>query len=85
MASFLPASIWADDWHPPNSDRVFTATKLYKQVFAAANLGNGNIVKLEIHARSSLLMAEILDTHLTKAAASGDYTDILSPEQEYQV
>ena len=30
-------------------------------------------------------MAEILDTHLTKATASGDYKDILSPEQEYQV
>lgn len=38
-----------------------------------------------IHARSFLLMAEILNTHLMKAAASGDYTDILSSEQEYQV
>ncbi|KAF8955020.1 hypothetical protein BDZ97DRAFT_1675363, partial [Flammula alnicola] len=85
-SSFLPPPIWESTWNPPTpTSEVYNLVNLPEQVFAAANKGNNTVIKFEINSTTAAGMADMIDIWLTRAIENNDFTDILSPERDYQI
>jgi hypothetical protein len=86
IMSFLPPAIWTLPWSaPPASDVYFyTEDDLDTKVYHNAARPNYS-AKLQIHGRNVTEMASILDTKLAIAASQNDFTEVLSPERDFQV
>jgi hypothetical protein len=86
IMSFLPAAIWTSPWSAPPASNVnfYTADELDTKVYCEASRPNLS-AKLQIHGRNVAELASILDVKLAKAADQNDFSEVLSPERDFQM
>ena len=84
--SFLPSEIWLSPWSAPPvpSANSYTVYNFDLKVYCEAVRPNFS-ARLQVHGRNVTEMALILDAKLAIAAGQNDFSEVLSPVQDFQM
>jgi hypothetical protein len=84
--NFLPPAIWSSLWSaPPAPDAdSYTLDGFNSKIYHEANWPNIS-ARLRICGRNVAEMASILDVKLATAAGQNDFSEVLSPAQDFQM
>ncbi|KAF8233991.1 hypothetical protein L208DRAFT_1377077 [Tricholoma matsutake] len=86
IMSFLPPAIWLSPWSAPPAPNanLYTVDNFDSKVYHEAARPNFS-ARLRVHGRNVTEMASILDAKLAVAVGQNDFSEVLSPAQDFQI